>query len=164
MVLRGRGLYVACCGFMFRVYLCSLPLMFVVRVFLGFFFAKVFILPCFVFFYILFLLFLFSYSPSFPYLLFLFFVLVCLPLLFHFYVVILWLWIIDCYASRSEWFVSGLFVVVVCAHLFGFCRSFALLGVLLHHLRHMSGHPVWVCHLNLRASTLPCVGNIGSWS
>ena len=39
---------------MFRVYLCSLPLMFVVRVFLGFFFAKVFILPCFVFFYFIF--------------------------------------------------------------------------------------------------------------
>ena len=49
-------------------------------------------------------------------------------------------------------------------HLFGFCRSFALLGVLWHHLRHMSGHPDWVCHLNFRASKLPCVGNVRSWS
>ena len=58
---------------------------------------------------------------------------------------------------------QGFFVITVCKHLFGFCRPFALLGVLWHYLRHMSGHPVWVCHLNLRASTLPCVGNVGSW-
>ena len=78
------GCMSACCGFMFVVNLCSLPLSYFVRFFFGFFLClrpKFFILPCFVFF--SFFLTLLHFSS----LLFLFFVLFCLPLLFHFYVI-----------------------------------------------------------------------------